>query len=313
MAGGGVSHEQLQALARDGIVVVELPPAVYGNLKCRDVATTLQKDMVAVPCGQYHARFLRDMRQFLHGFVASEFIKAYVRDSAKTRYLEQFLDTAVYIGDDGQMLELGPTLPQDPDDTYLAGFVNLAPEDQTIYYMPRSHMGDGHGKGDASDSDSDDSDDDSDTEPVVGRGEKKVCVPYGSMVLLVDTLKHKAVLLSDDMSDRAWCLKVGWRITSTRATRNTALSGCSLPTMLADMTSPARSAGDRTTEIAIRRVKSRFAREPKRVGKRSIDDESDSTYNTEPYTEAETDCFCPKREWCITSTRGPGVAGVSLN
>jgi len=290
-AKASATDAQLKALTQGGLVVMRLPRDIV-DLDRVDVkfASMLRSDMLAVPHGTFHARTFRDMRQRLHGFVVDTIVSKCTGDDP-TWLLEQLLDGAVNVDSDGHDIALGPTLPQADDDTYLVGFVNLTEEVQVVNYIPGSHV-----NSDLVVASNDSS---------LGVGEVTASVPPGSLVLLVDTLRHRAIMNSDDLDDNAWCLVVGWRITRTRATTNAAFSRVSMPQMMQNMELPMRRT---VSNLQYANALRRMERRREAASAASAAAGIAGSGSDAQYPDGELECFYPRREWVLLSYSGPDTA-----
>ena len=137
-----VSEKQLHALAADGLVVVKLPSTVYSSYGQEEIGDVIKKDIALAPDnGHVHAQIFRDIRQKLHWLVVESFLSRYIRADEKqaARRVEQLLDSAVFIGEDGHNEPFDAEPCRDAEDTILVGFVNLSAQKQRVYYVPGSH------------------------------------------------------------------------------------------------------------------------------------------------------------------------------
>lgn len=269
-------------LATDGLVVVPLHACILGETTTPDaIAIQIAKDIATSRNGCYHAQMFRTVRNLLHAQFVEDFAQQYASDP--DTLVEQVLDQAVHIGDDGWEGALVPISPKAKDDTGFVGFVNFSSQDQTVTFVPGSHR---------------------DADLVVpteccklGKGEVSVTVPFGYIALMVDTLCHHAKMWSEDLDDSAWCLVVAWRMTCVGATANTSSEMAdSLSEMFAKFDCPKRSSGDLASANAARRIKRKGG-------------ELEAVL---PYTPDEMDLFSPRNEWAINGWKKPWRKEIKL-
>ena len=120
---------------------------------------------------------------------------------------------------------------------------------------------------------------------------------------MVNPLEHFFYYWANDRDDKAWCLKVGWRITNSISSWN-ASTNMEPPRFMCEKWGyPRRGTRDRYLDAAVARIK-------RRAEKRgTYADEKDPVL---PYTDAEIDCFFPNNEWLIHHPGGPGLKELKL-